>query len=111
MVNARLDRKSSGVNLAYAKFLKAIGAPGRALVVIAVACAVADYRDRYEVLEIRASLLIDVGQFDVAILDFSEHAQMKTNNADIQIQCVADGSINDSRGPAYRQRVSEDSVR
>ena len=45
------------------------------------------------------------------ILDFSEHAQMKTNNADIQIQCVADGSINDSRGPSYRQRVSEDSVR
>ena len=111
MVNARLDRKSPGMNLAYAKFLKAIGEPGRALVVIAVACAVADYRDRYEVLEIRASLLIDVGQFDVAILDFSKQAQMKTNNADIQIQCVADGSINDSRGPAYRQRVSEDSVR
>ena len=69
-------------------FKRLFGERGRALVVIAVACDAVDFRDRYEILGRRTSPMIDVRQFDAAILDFAKVAQMKINNADIQIQRV-----------------------
>ena len=81
----RLDQKSPAVSLAYAKFLKDSGEPQRALDVITVACESVDFVNRYDALQIRASLLVDAGQFEAAASDLSKLAQMKAGNLDIQL--------------------------
>jgi len=81
----RLDEHSPAVSLAYAKFLKDSGAPDQALDMIAVACESVDFVNRYEALKIRASLLIDAGQFDGAASDLSKLAKMKIGNSEIQL--------------------------
>jgi Tfp pilus assembly protein PilF len=81
----RLDQKSPAVSLAYATFLRDSGELYQALDVIAVACESVDFVNRYEALQIRASLLIDAGQFDAAASDLSKLAQMKKDNSEIQL--------------------------
>ena len=81
----RLDEHSPAVSLAYAKFLKDSGEPDQALDMITVACESVDFVNRYEVLKIRASLLIDAGQFDGAASDLSKLAKMKIGNSEIQL--------------------------
>ena len=81
----RLDEHSPAVSLAYAKFLKDSGEPDQALDMITVACESVDFVNRYEALKIRASLLIDAGQFDGAASDLSKLAKMKIGNSEIQL--------------------------
>ena len=68
--------------------MKDSGELQQALDVIAVACESVDFSNRYEALQIRASLLIDAGQFDAAARDLSKLAQMKTDNSEIHLLCV-----------------------